>query len=167
MAELARQLTGLPVHFELSIENADKPPLDAGETARRLVPPFANREPAPRFSPNGFVLTRLPTFADKASEFSGAVFAVGIDTWKRIGDAAFYPTGGLQAAIEFIANSGCQFLVFGRKAADAFDDPETVMCRGDFPQSLVKLSIPVSESRFRVDLSSSRLRRNHAPGASE
>ncbi len=68
MARLAGQLLRRPVVLELSLQNADKPPLDYLSLAERL-----------QTVPNDWavVLTRAATFVEKAHLFPGAVFVVG------------------------------------------------------------------------------------------
>src|SRR4051812_18082866 len=60
LAEVAADVVGLPVAFELSIANVDKPDLDPAETARR-VGQFVGRSPV--------WVTRAPRFLQKADMF--------------------------------------------------------------------------------------------------
>src|SRR5262249_18559734 len=79
--ELAALRLGRPAAFELSVVNADKPPLSESEVRRRLRQ-FARQAPV--------WLTRAPTFLEKARLFGGAVFVVGADTAVRIVQPRFY-----------------------------------------------------------------------------
>jgi hypothetical protein len=146
MAELAEERYGVPVTFELSIANVDKAPLDFIELADRLEP-FADRQ---------VLLTRAPTFAEKAQLAPGCTFVVGIDTLVRIGDVRYYcdDVARRDDAIATIANQGCRFLVFGRTMDDRFVKLSEV----DLPAGLRKLCEEVPESRFRADVSSTDLR---------
>lgn len=146
MAELAAARSGLPVTFELSIANVDKPPLDFLEIADRLAP-LAGR---------GVLLTRAPTFVEKSRIAPGCLFVVGIDTLARIGEPRYY--GGdashRDAAIAAIAEHGCRFLVFGRRVGSRF----STLADCDIPPSLRRLCEEVPEAEFRADVSSTELR---------
>jgi len=147
MAEIARQKLGVPVDFEISILNVDKPPLDFIEIDRRLR----------QFAPEQVVwLTRQRTFEEKSARFPGVTFVVGTDTLRRIADPRYHgndPAAWL-AAMERIAARRCRFLVFGRQHEGRFlnlDDlnlqpPLRDLCR----------QVPVEE--FRDDISSTALR---------
>jgi nicotinamide mononucleotide (NMN) deamidase PncC len=146
MAELASERFGLPAVFELSITNVDKPPLDFIELADRLR----------GLSGHEVLLTRTPTFAEKARLVPGAVFVVGVDTLSRIADPRYYggETARRDADISTIAEHGCRFLVFGRIKDDQF-----VTCADlDLPPVLRQLCSEVPESTFRADVSSTKLR---------
>jgi nicotinamide mononucleotide (NMN) deamidase PncC len=146
MAELAAQRCGSPVTFELSIANVDKPPLDFIEIADRLA----------QFRGAPVLLTRAPTFVEKAEIAPGCVFVVGVDTLLRIGDPVYYGGDVAQrdAAIETLANSGCRFVVFGRSLEESFHSISDV----EVPPALRTLCDEVPESEFREDVSSTELR---------
>jgi nicotinamide mononucleotide (NMN) deamidase PncC len=148
MAKLAAVHLGMPVTFELSILNVDKPPLDFIEISDRLQQ-LAGRQ---------VLLTRAQTFAEKSALAPGCVFVVGIDTLSRIGDTRYYEGDAAQrdAAIATIEKHGCRFLVFGRLVDNRFMNVSDV----DLPTELRKLSEAVPESVFRDDVSSSELRRS-------
>jgi hypothetical protein len=167
IAELANRLTGSPVHLELSIRNVDKPPPAEDEVIRRVARCL---EPPP-IPVAGLLLSGLPTFADKAEHWPGAVFAVGMDTWLRIVDRAYYPDGKADEAFDTIVRAGCRFLVFGRKIGSVFVDrpggpgvPRTDGAQeaGAPPAAnpVLAISTFVPESDFREDISSTALRRS-------
>ncbi len=148
LARAATRRLGRPAAFELTVVNADKPPL-ADEEVRRRLAPFAGRAP--------LWLTRVPTFTEKAALFPGAVFVVGADTAERIVQPRFYgdsPDRMAEALAVFRAH-GCRFLVAGRcDGAGRFI-------------SLADLAIPESfrdrfeglpAEEFRHDVSSTLLR---------
>jgi hypothetical protein len=148
LAETAAKLTGFIAAFEVSIVNADKPPLPSEEVRRRIAQ-FAWKAP--------LWLTRAPTFAAKADLFPGAVFVVGADTAERILQPRFYGDreSELDRAMNHLRSKGCRFLVAARLNAE-----------GDFV-GLENLNIApnhqdlftaIPGSRFRVDLSSTHLR---------
>jgi len=147
MARLASERLRLPVEFELSIHNVDKPPLDYLEMRDR-VEQFGNDETV--------WLTRAPTFEEKSRLFADATFIVGADTIARIADPEYY--GGderaMFAAIDRIAQRGGRFLVFGRSA----DGPFQTLAVLDLPPPLLAICDEVSEEQFRADVSSTELR---------
>jgi nicotinamide mononucleotide (NMN) deamidase PncC len=147
MAEVAAQRCGSPVTFELSISNVDKPPLDFIEIADRLS----------QFQGEQVLLTRAPTFVEKAELAPGCTFVVGVDTLVRIGDPIYYGGDATKrdAAIEALTNSGCRFLVFGRSLNGKF----VAMSDVELPPVLRALCDEVPESVFREDVSSTELRR--------
>ena len=149
MAEIAEALLGVPVEFEISILNPDKPPLDYFEIERRTGQ-FGGEQ--------AVWLTRLPTFEEKSRRFPGATFIVGADTMRRIADPIYYghTPAGCEAALEAIAAAGCRFLVFGRAAAAGF----VSLADLDLPDMLESISREVAPERFREDVSSTEIRRS-------
>jgi cytidyltransferase-like protein len=147
MAELARQLLGQPVEYEMSILNVDKPPLDYWEMERRTE----------QFAVGEVVwLTRTPTFLEKSEVFPGATFLVGVDTLRRIADERYYrhDPGARDAALHTIAARGCHFLVFGRQAEGRF----LTLADLELPEVLRRISRGVPAEEFREDISSTELR---------
>jgi hypothetical protein len=153
MAELAARRLGRPVEFELSVENADKPPLDYLELKRRLE----------QFGPDETPwLTRAATFSRKGVLFPGATFIVGVDTIRRIADPRFYGgAAAMGAAFEQLAAAGCRFLVFGRAIDGRFLSLEDL----SLPEPLRPLCDAVPGEEFRDDTSSTELRRGRASGS--
>ena len=149
LANIAAQRLDLPVAYELSVTNVDKPPLDFVEIASRLGALRQMDDTAK------VVLTRAPTFWQKAALFSGCTFVVGADTLVRIGDPRYYKDSiDLDSAIAEIADRGCRFLVFGRLIDDRFQ----VLSELSIPDKLRALCDEVSASEFREDVSSTDLR---------
>jgi hypothetical protein len=146
MAEVAGHILGVPVAFELSVTNADKPPLSFGQLVQRMAA-FAGRAP--------LWLTHEPTFVGKAGLFPGATFIVGADTAARIVQPRYYPDLKLNEALAFFRRQGCRFLVAGRSDSTGhfllLDD------LGIGPE-LRDLFEPIPQSAFHVDLSSTQLR---------
>jgi nicotinic acid mononucleotide adenylyltransferase len=151
MAAIAEARLGLPVAWELSITNVDKPPLDF-ITMRERVAALRTEDDA-----RPIALTRAATFREKAELFPGATFVVGADTIERVAEPRYY--GGdatlRDAAIGDIARSGCRFLVFGREVNGKF------MTLGDlnFPVELHRICDEVPATAFREDVSSTNLRK--------
>ena len=149
MMAVAEARLGQAGVFELSVENPDKPLLDYFEIERRAS---QFRRP--------LRLTRLPTFRDKADEFPGATFAVGIDTLLRIADPRYYG-GDVQrdAAVAAMLEAGASFLVFGRLIDGSFQG----LSQATLPEALGGTCTEVSEDEFRADLSSTELRLRTTP----
>jgi len=147
MAETARKLLGVPVDWEMPILNADKPPLDYCELARR-VGQFGAEETV--------WLTRAGRFVEKAALFPGVTFVVGADTLRRIADLRFYAhdPGARRAALEQIAGHGGRFLVFGREWGEGFVTVDDL----DLPDPLPSLCRQVPAGQFREDVSSTEIR---------
>jgi hypothetical protein len=149
MAEIAAQILGIPAHFEISIQNVDKPLLDYTEIETRAKQFTEKRLP--------LWLTRAPTFVEKAALFPGASFIVGADTLARIGHCRYYghDPAAVDAAMQQIAQHGCRFLVFGRLVNSQFGSLADL----ELPTSLRKMCDEVPASQFREDISSTELRK--------
>jgi nicotinamide mononucleotide (NMN) deamidase PncC len=149
MAAVAGRLLNLPVEFEISIANVDKPPLDYVEMAARSA------QFHPVESPLWF--THAATFVEKARNFPGATFIVGVDTIARLAEPRYYGNdpAACRAALDEIASLGCRFLVFGRQAQDGFHTLSEV----PLPDTLRTICQEVPEATFRQDISSTELRR--------
>ncbi|MEW4563482.1 CinA family protein [Bremerella sp. JC770] len=147
MAEVAEEITGHPVDFEISIENVDKPPLDF----------FHIKSRADQFeAPQRCWLTKAPTFLDKSKIFPEATFVVGADTIVRIAEPRYYQdsTQLRDAAISEFTQQNCKFLVFPRVVGESFLTFDQL----NLPASLANLCLPVSASQFRMDISSTEIR---------
>ena len=144
LAAATGQLSGRRPSLELSIENVDKPPLQRREVEQRLV------QMRGRFS---VVVTRAPTFLQKARLFGGCHFALGYDTAVRLLQGQYYDEGewGLATALAEFAAGGCRFWVAGRVEGDAYRTLADI----DVPAQYADLFAPVP---FRMDISSTELR---------
>jgi nicotinic acid mononucleotide adenylyltransferase/nicotinamide mononucleotide (NMN) deamidase PncC len=151
MTEIASARLGAPVTFELSIENVDKPSLDFIEIADRLS----------RLAGRNVLLTRAPTFVEKARLSPGCTFVIGADTIARIGNPAYYHDDAAlrDAAIADISRLGCRFLVFGRSVGDRFESLSST----EIPPALRALCDEVPRSEFSADVSSTALRNEIGP----
>lgn len=149
LARAAEQLTGRRAVYEITAVNADKPPMATGELLCRIRQ-FHGVGP--------LVVTRLGTFSAKADALAGAVFVVGYDTAIRILEERFYPveTGGLAGALDHLRDRRCSFLVAGRATEDgAFHSLD----ERSLPEKARGLFKPIPEGVFRLDLSSTEIRR--------
>ena len=151
MAEIATEQLGQPTVYEISVTNVDKPALDFVEIQRRLASLQQQDTQAQ------LVLTDAPTFREKSALFPGCTFVVGADTLQRIADPQYYSGAADQCreAIKEIAQHGCRYLVFGRLQNGQFQEIKDL----SLPQELLEICLPVPEDQFRIDLSSTELRK--------
>ena len=153
MAELAQRRLGVPIEFEISIENVDKPPLDYTEMETSRCNLRQNNLP--------LWFTRAPTFEEKSRLFPARyslsawirccesakrnITETTRPRWKRPSDespsaaaaswySAGWPTGKFQSLTEL-----------------------------SLPSSLRKLCDEVPASDFREDISSTDLRKQAEP----
>lgn len=147
LADAAAEALSMPVTLEMSVANVDKPPLSAPVIRERLDQ-FAGMYDV--------VLTKAPTFAEKARVLPSACFVIGYDTMVRLIDPAYY--GGderrMTKALSSIAQRGGRFLVAGRLDNGIFRTLADVPVPREFRDMFE--SIP--EHRFRRDISSTHLR---------
>ena len=147
LAEVAAEIAGAPAAFELSITNVDKPALDVAEVRKRLSQ-FAGRRDA--------VVTRAPTFREKARLLPGCAFVIGADTMTRLIQPRYYGDSEAEmvSALLEMRSLGCSFLVAGRAADGRF----TTLSDVDYPPALSGLFAAIPESAFREDVSSTQIR---------
>ena len=147
LAAVAARLLGVPVAFELSLHNVDKPDLTSGDVERR-VQQFAGKA--------DLWLTRAPTFVHKARLFPGTIFVVGADTAARLVAQRYYVDAAAhRQAIRTLADLGCRFLVAARSdAAGRLQTLEDLAV----PQEWRPLFDGIDPREFRMDISSTQLR---------
>jgi hypothetical protein len=147
LAAVATRLLGVPVAYELSLRNVDKPDLASHEVERR-VRQFEGRA--------DLWLTRAPTFVHKARLFPGTVFVVGADTASRIVAVRYYADRATHhQAMATLADLQCRFLVAARA-----DTAGTLYTLDDLeiPLAWRTLFQAIDPGEFRMDISSSQLR---------
>ncbi|MDZ8119833.1 hypothetical protein [Pontiella agarivorans] len=141
LLKTAENLSGRNGVLELSVKNVDKPALEREEIHRRL---------------SGIdlpvVLTRSPTFIEKAELFPGAWFVLGYDTAIRLIDPKYHPD--VPAMLQKFQTLETKFIVGGRLHRGRFQTLENVV----IPEEFKALFIPVPEDLFRADISSTALR---------
>jgi hypothetical protein len=147
----AERHLGIPIAFEMTIVNADKPALDIATVLHRGC----------QFNDAPLAVTTAATFAEKAVLFPGSVFVVGVDTAIRILDARFYRgAADVEGALSEMEALECRFLVAARRMAGRVltlsDLSIQRSIRGLFEE------LPVCE--FQSDVSSTRLRDSHRIG---
>jgi len=148
MARVAEEIAERPVAYELSITNVDKPALDYVEI----------RDRAAQFAPRALWLTRAATFLEKIAIFPESTFVMGADTFVRLADPRYYQ-GSREAArdaVRTIARRTRGLIVFGRVRDGVFLDAAQL----DVPKELREVAYFVSEREFRLDISSTALRRD-------
>jgi hypothetical protein len=148
LAEIARELLGVPVAFELSVANVDKPELSCEEVRRRLTQ-FAWQAPV--------WLTHAAKFVQKAKLFPGAVFVVGADTALRVVQSRYYDNDSARmlAALDLLQQLGCHFLVACRsRAAGRCLGMDDVPVPADYRALFTEIPL----DRFRFDGSSTDMR---------
>lgn len=146
LADAVRGITGREVVFEISVRNVEKPELSAHETARRAAQ-FAGRAP--------LLLTRAPLFLDKARLFPGSTFVIGADTAARLLEPRFYEGGAVDSVLAGLADLGASFMVAGRNREGGFATLDDL----PVPKAFAHMFRGLAEDEFRLDVSSTELRR--------
>lgn len=146
LRNVAEQQIGGSVYFELSLVNADKPPLNNFEIEKRRH----------QFDDVPLALTGAPLFIDKARLFPGTTFVIGFDTAARILDPRFYNNSEveMETSLKAIGSLGCCFLVAGRLTDSGFQSINNL----PIPTEFHDLFESVPERQFRQDISSSSIR---------
>jgi len=147
LADLAARRFELPVSFELSIANVDKPDLHEDEVRHRLKQ-FAGL--------HSVVVTRAATFRAKAELFPRSVFVVGADTAVRIVQPRYYgDESRMFQALDAIRERACSFFVAGRvSSGEGFVELGQI----SIPDEYRDLFVGLTESEFRLDMSSTEIR---------
>ncbi|XP_010695917.2 uncharacterized protein LOC104908499 isoform X1 [Beta vulgaris subsp. vulgaris] len=135
--------------FELSAVNADKPPLTVSQIKERVK----------QFEMAGktIIVSNQPYFYKKAELFPGSAFVVGADTVVRLIDPKYYD-GSYDRMIDVLCqckSTGCIFIVGGRNVDGVFKVLEDI----NVPDVLKDMFIPIPSDKFRMDISSTELRR--------
>jgi len=136
--------------FEISAVNADKPPLSVSQVKDRVK----------QFEKVGktVIISNQPFFYKKAELFPGSCFVIGADTAVRLINPKYYD-GDYKKMLEILIgckNTGCTFLVAGRNVDGAFKVLEDF----DIPEELRDMFISIPTERFRMDISSTEIRKN-------
>ncbi|CAI9259263.1 unnamed protein product [Lactuca saligna] len=135
--------------FELSAINADKPPLTVSQIKDRVK----------QFEKAGktVIISNQPYFYKKAELFPGSAFVIGADTAARLINPKYYG-GSYENMIETLVGckrTGCTFLVGGRNMDGVFKVLEDF----DIPDELKDMFISIPVDRFRMDISSTEIRK--------
>ncbi|XP_075507069.1 uncharacterized protein LOC142543600 isoform X1 [Primulina tabacum] len=136
--------------FELSAVNADKPPLTVSQIKERVR----------QFEKAGktVIISNQPYFYKKAELFPGSAFVIGADTAARLINPKYYGEdyGRMQDILSGCKNTGCLFLVAGRNVDGVFK----VLDDFDIPEQLKDMFISIPAEKFRMDISSTEIRKN-------
>ncbi|KAL6969887.1 hypothetical protein U1Q18_029601 [Sarracenia purpurea var. burkii] len=137
--------------FEISAVNADKPPLTIPQIKDRIK----------QFEKVGktVVISNQPYFYKKADLFPGSAFVIGADTTARLINPKYYG-GNYRTMVETLngcKRTECVFLVGGRNVNGVFKVLEDF----DIPEELRDMFIPIPEETFRMDISSTEIRKSH------
>jgi len=155
MAIIAQEIAERPLDFELSVTNVEKPSLDSIEMQSR----------AAQFADRSLWFTRAATFVEKLDVFPEGTFVMGADTYARLADPKYY--GGSSEAtdrsVNRIASQARGLIVFGREHDGVFEDAS----RLDVPPALREVTYFVSQREFRMDISSTALRRQRERDSTE
>jgi hypothetical protein len=148
MARIASRKYGLPVDFEISLLNVDKPPIDYISLEERISSIKTWHDPD---SMGDIFVTDTPLFAEKAIIFPDSTFIVGADTMKRLFDPKYYrPEDDLSSLLELFRKQGIDFLVFSRKGIPI-----------EIPADVEPIITIVSEDEYSDDgISSTRIRKS-------
>eukprot|EP00899_Mesostigma_viride_P007698 jgi/Mesvir1/1692/Mv21152-RA.1 len=151
LLEIAARKAGQPACFELSVINADKPPLAREVVLQRVA----------QFQELGLpiLLTREPLFLGKARLLPDSTFVVGYDTAVRLVNPKYYGDSYANT-VEMLADvkaAGCKFLVAARMV-----DGQLKSDLGEvaIPPGMTSLFTIIPASEFREDISSTELRKN-------
>ncbi len=153
LAAAAADYLAMPVAFELSAFNVDKPPIAESEALSRMAQ-FAGHY--------AVYLTNAPTFLEKARLFGDTIFIVGYDTAQRILHPKYYDNSAEKmrlALVEFMQRKVC-FLVAARLDADGI-----VKSVRDLPVSAEFSPLFRELPNFRNDISSTELRKKGLKGS--
>ncbi len=124
MASWASKKYNAPVHFEISLTNVDKPPIDFISLDQRLD---SLRKYNGEAFMDGVCLTNAPLFLQKADLFPNSTFIIGADTFNRLFDAKYY--GGITdsaAILRQFKEKNVRFMVFHRKSIKMSVNPEVL-----------------------------------------
>ncbi|KAK9064571.1 hypothetical protein SSX86_015953 [Deinandra increscens subsp. villosa] len=135
--------------FELSAINADKPPLTVAQIKDRVK----------QFEKAGktVIISNQPYFYKKAELFPGSAFVIGADTAARLINPKYYG-GSYENMIETLLRckvTGSTFLVGGRNMDGVFK----VLDDFDIPDELKDMFISIPVDKFRMDISSTEIRK--------
>lgn len=154
----------LPVAFELAVSNADKGAIEPSTILSRVAQ-FEHGS-ASGLGAWPVVVTNATLFGQKAELLPGCAFIIGADTAIRIVDKKYYEMDEhkMVLALDHIARNDCSFVVAGRfdsKVEKRFITAEEVLDKY-VPSVFRHLFIPLPESAFRNDISSTEIRQQMA-----
>ena len=130
--------------FEISIKNVDKSEINFNDLMDRIN----------QFKSLGkLVVTNSAKFEEKSKIFKESIFVIGYDTALRLVDNKYY-NDDFRKSLKIIEKNNCSFLVSGRFINKKYKKPNNINFEGyDYLFNIL------SEEKFRIDISSTQLRR--------
>ena len=130
--------------FEISIKNVDKSEINFNDLMDRIN----------QFKSLGkLVVTNSEKFEEKSKIFKESIFVIGYDTALRLVDNKYY-NDDFRRSLKIIEKNNCSFLVSGRFLNKEYKKPNNINFEGyDYLFNIL------SEEKFRIDISSTELRR--------
>ena len=99
------------------------------------------------------VVTNSEKFEEKSKIFKESIFVIGYDTALRLVDNKYY-NDDFRKSLKIIEKNNCSFLVSGRFINKKYKKPNNINFEGyDYLFNIL------SEEKFRIDISSTELRR--------
>jgi len=130
--------------FEISIKNVDKSEVNFNDLMDRIN----------QFKSLGkLVVTNSAKFEEKSKIFKESIFVIGYDTALRLVDNKYY-NDDFRKSLKIIEKNNCSFLVSGRFINKKYKKPNNI----NFEEYDYLFNI-LSEEKFRIDISSTELRR--------
>ena len=142
LLKIAEHITKKQGILELSIQNVDKPTLSANAIATRLK----------QIESQPILLTRAPTFLEKAALFPRAHFILGFDTAERLLSPRYH--ANIPQMLQTFQSLEIHFIVAGRLHQKTFQTLENL----SVPEKYKELFSAIPETLFRADVSSTQLR---------
>ena len=130
--------------YEISIKNVDKSKINFNDLINRIN----------QFKSLGkLVVTNSAKFEEKSNIFKKSIFVIGYDTALRLVDDKYYDDD-FRKSLKIIEKNNCSFLVSGRFINKKYKKPNNINFEGyDYLFNIL------SEEKFRIDISSTELRR--------
>ena len=130
--------------YEISIKNVDKSKINFNDLINRIN----------QFKSLGkLVVTNSAKFEEKSKIFKESIFVIGYDTALRLVDDKYYDDD-FRKSLKIIEKNNCSFLVSGRFINKKYKKPNNI----NFEEYDYLFNI-LSEEKFRIDISSTELRR--------
>jgi nicotinic acid mononucleotide adenylyltransferase len=163
-----------PIFMELSLTNADKPPIDPATVSER-VNAFLKLDDLPEQW--GIILTKAPLFLQKVASLQECVvdkldgpvpeisFVIGADTLVRIINPKYYNDDESEMIEALRSMHGVRFFAGGRLEQKK-DSPEPAhFIKGteelaSLPEDVKEMFTIIPQREFRVDISSTELRKD-------
>jgi hypothetical protein len=158
MVKMASDIIQWPCSLEISIQNVDKGELSKKQVAERLMAIsksglFVHKSIYPNYS--GVILTKAPTFVEKAKLFPEATFVIGFDTALRIVDPKYGMS--VEDTLTFFEGHNTKFILFPRITDGVLKDDLSVL-----PERFRNLCTFVRKPRQYAHLSSREIRNEKA-----